>query len=88
MLEIESKVDFKGVAPDLIFPQNHNNNSHFDIGRIDLVGKGVGGGARSSNAPNSNRTIRVNPEQKILSAPKDGGLIMLMNTRTPRNSNF
>ena len=32
-----SKIDFKGVTPDLIFSQNHNKNSHFGMGHVDLV---------------------------------------------------
>ena len=35
------EIDFKGVTPDLIFSQNHNKNSHFGMGHVDLVRGGV-----------------------------------------------
>ena len=70
------------MTSGLIFPQNSKNNSHFGMGRIDLVrgfglGWGLGVGALgmghvAGTPPTSKQRVALTL-QKILSAPKGRG---------------
>ena len=75
LLKTGSKIDFKGVTPDLIFSQNHNNNSHFGMGRVDLVGGWVGAWCVSLERAQLQSNESCKPLTKNLIRPEGRGVI-------------